>query len=50
MNITQLEKEIVKAFKIEDKDIRLSLSHADDEGLKTLLKFVKKLFKEYREE
>jgi 2-methylisocitrate lyase-like PEP mutase family enzyme len=50
MNITQLEKEILNAIKIEDKEIKLSLSHADDEGLKTLKKFIKKLFKEYRNE
>jgi len=38
MNITQLEKEIVKAIKIENK------------GLKDLLKFVRKCFKEHKEE
>ena len=52
---TYIEKEIIKAIKIEDKNIRLSVSHADWEngfyprnykGLKTLIKFVKKLFSE----
>jgi len=52
---TYIEKEIIKAIKIEDKNIRLSVSHEDWEngfyprnykGLDTLIKFVRKLFKE----
>ena len=52
---TYIEKEIIKAIKIENKNIRLSVSHEDWEngfyprnykGLKPLIKFVKKLFKE----
>jgi len=50
MNITQLEKEIIKAIKIEDKDIKKSL---DEErplsDLKGLIKFIKKCFKEHNE-
>jgi sulfur relay (sulfurtransferase) DsrC/TusE family protein len=42
MNIKQLEKEIIKAIKIES-EIPLS----SKEGYKDLIKFVKKLFKEY---
>tara|TARA_A100001391_G_scaffold203852_1_gene197353 strand:+ start:1461 stop:1691 length:231 start_codon:yes stop_codon:yes gene_type:complete len=44
MNIKQIEKEIVKAIKIEAE---IPLQSA--EGYKDLIKFVKKLFKEYRE-
>ena len=44
MNIKQIEKEIIKAIKIE-AEIPLQ----SEEGYKDLIKFVKKLFKEYRE-
>ena len=44
MNIKQIEKEIIKAIKIEAE---IPLQSA--EGYKDLIKFVKKLFKEYRE-
>jgi len=44
MNIKQIEKEIVKAIKIEAE---IPLQSA--EGYKDLIKFVKKLFKEYKE-
>ena len=52
MNIKQLEKEIVKAIKIiEDKDIKKSLdAERPLDDLKGLIKFVRKLFKEYRED
>jgi len=51
MNITELEKEIVKAIKIEDKDIKKSLdAERPLDDLKGLIKFVRKLFKEYRED
>ena len=51
MNITQLEKEILNAIKIEDKDIKKSLDEERPlDDLKGLIKFVKKLFKEYRNE
>jgi len=45
MTITEIEKEIIKALKIEEE--RLGLSEV---GYKNLIKFVKKLFKEYRNE
>ena len=51
MNITQLEKEIINAIKIEDKDMRKSL--AEDrplDDLKSLIPFVRKCFKEHNEE
>ena len=44
MNINQIEKEIIRAIKIE-AEIPLQ----SKEGYKDLIKFVKKLFKEYRE-
>jgi len=59
MIITELEKEIIKAIKIENKEIKSSVSHEDWENgfyirdykdLKPLIKFVRKLFKEYRED
>ena len=40
MTITQLEKEIIKAIIIE----------SNEDSLKDLIKFVRKLFKEYKEE
>jgi len=43
MTIEKLEKEILKAIKIES-EITLS----SKEGYKDLIKFTKKLFKEYR--
>ena len=45
MSLTEMEKEIVKAIRIESK-----LPLASDVGYKDLIKFVKKLFKEHREE
>ena len=45
MTITELEKEILKAIKIESE-----IPLASDVGYKDLMKFVKKLFKEYRNE
>jgi len=45
MNITELEKEIIKAIKIES-EIPLS----SEQPYKDLIKFVKKLFKEYKDE
>ena len=45
MNITELEKEIIKAIKIESEIPLIS-----DVGYKDLMKFVKKLFKEYKDE
>ena len=44
MNINQIEKKIIRAIKIE-AEIPLQ----SKEGYKDLIKFVKKLFKEYRE-
>tara|TARA_Y100000356_G_C11106130_1_gene207056 strand:+ start:239 stop:379 length:141 start_codon:yes stop_codon:yes gene_type:complete len=43
MTITELEKEITKAIKIESE-----IPLTSKEGYKDLIKFVKKLFKEYR--
>ena len=43
MTITEMEKEIIKAIRIESK-----IPLANDVGYKDLIKFVKKLFKEYR--
>ena len=40
-----MEKEIIKAIKVESK-----IPLASDVGYKDLIKFVKKIFKEYREE
>ena len=45
MTITEMEKEIIKAIRIESK-----IPLASDVGYKSLIKFVKKLFKEYRSE
>jgi len=45
MTITEMEKEIIKAIRIESK-----IPLASDVGYKDLIKFVKKLFKEYRSE
>ena len=51
MNITQLEKEIVKAVQIEDKDIKKSLDEERPlDNLKDLIKFIKKCFKEHNKE
>ena len=48
MNITQLEKEIVKAVQIEDKDIKKSLDEERPlDNLKGLIKFIKRCFKEH---
>ena len=44
MTITELEKEIIKAIKIESK-----IPLTSEQPYKDLMKFVKKLFKEYRE-
>tara|TARA_R100000008_G_scaffold76025_1_gene55582 strand:- start:615 stop:803 length:189 start_codon:yes stop_codon:yes gene_type:complete len=43
MTITEMEKEIVKAIRIESK-----IPLASEQPYKDLIKFVKKLFKEYR--
>ena len=45
MTITELEKEIIKAIRVESQILL-----ASDVGYKNLIKFVKKLFKEYRNE
>ena len=45
MTSIEMEKEIVKAIRIESK-----LPLASDVGYKDLIKFVKKLFKEYKNE
>ena len=45
ISLTEMEKEIVKAIRIESK-----VPLASDVGYKSLIKFVKKLFKEYRGE
>ena len=45
MTITEMEKEIIKAIRIESK-----LPLASDVGYKSLIKFVRKLFKEYKDE
>ena len=45
MTLTEMEKEIIKAIRIESKIPLIS-----DVGYKDLIKFVKKLFKEYRSE
>jgi|TARA_B100001964_G_C13775991_1_gene398112 hypothetical protein len=45
MTITELEKEIIKAIKIESK-----IPLASEQPYKDLMKFVKKLFKEYKNE
>jgi hypothetical protein len=43
MTITEMEKEILKAIKMESK-----IPLASEQGYKDLAKFVRKLFKEYR--
>ena len=43
MTITELEKEILKAIKIESE-----IPLASKQGYKDLAKFVRKLFKEYK--
>jgi hypothetical protein len=43
MTISQIEKEIIKAIKIESE-----IPLASNQGYKDLIKFVKKLFKEYK--
>ena len=51
MNITQLEKEIVNALKINSKVYWNTNAELDpNKEFKELIKFVRKLFKEYREE
>ena len=45
MTLIEMEKEIIKAIRIESKIPLIS-----DVGYKDLIKFVKKLFKEYRGE
>ena len=45
MSLTQMEKQLVKAIREDSK-----LPLATDVGHKVLIKLVKKLFKEYREE
>ena len=54
MNITQLEKEIIKAIKIESKEIGFLTDKHNEEkevyGLKGLIIFVRKCFKEHNEE
>ena len=45
MTLTEMEKEIIKAIRIESKIPLIS-----DVGYKELIKFVKKLFNEYRGE
>jgi hypothetical protein len=42
MTITELEKEIIKAIKIESQ-----IPLASKQGYKDLMKFVRKLFKEH---
>ena len=48
MTITEMEKEIVKAIRIESKIPFYSGDRTEKEIYKDLIKFVKKLFKEYR--
>ena len=45
MTLTEMEKEIIKAIKVEQ-----SIPLASEQGYKDLFKFVRKLFKEYRSE
>jgi len=45
MTITELEKEILKAIKIESE-----IPLASEQGHKDLAKFIRKLFKEYKNE
>ena len=44
LSLSEMEKEIIKAIRIESK-----IPLASDVGYKDLTKFVKKLFKDYRE-
>ena len=50
MNITQLEKEILKAIKIESQELKFLYDKHNEEGeyLLSLKNFVKKCFKEHR--
>ena len=54
MNITQLEKEIIKAIKIESKEIGFLTDKHNEEkevyGFKGLIIFVRKCFKEHNDE
>ena len=52
MNIKQLEKEILNAIKIESKELKVLYDKHNEDGkyLLTLKNFVKKLFKEHRNE
>ena len=53
MNITQLEKEIIKAIKIESKEIEFLIDKHNEEKkeyLGSLIAFVKKCFKEHNQE
>ena len=45
MTSTELEKEIIKAIKVESE-----IPLASEQGYKDLTKFVRKLFKEYNNE
>ena len=45
MTLTEMEKEIIKAIRMESRIPLIS-----DVGYKNLIKFVRKLFKEYRSE
>ena len=45
MTLTEMEKEIIKAIKVEQ-----SIPLASEQGYKDLIKFVRKLFKEYSSE
>ena len=45
MTLTEMEKEIIKAIRVEQ-----SIPLASEQGYKDLIKFVRKLFKEYRTE
>ena len=45
MTLTEMEKEIIKAIKVEQ-----SIPLASEQGYKDLIKFVRKLFKEYNNE
>ena len=52
MNIIQLEREILNAIKIESKELKVLYDKHNEDGeyLLTLKNFVKKLFKEHRNE
>ena len=54
MNITQLEKEIINAIKIESKEIGFLTDKHNEEkevySFKGLIKFIKKCFKEHKKE